>query len=78
MAVSVEQNVHALRHWAIVRRDAQIAAEEESRKATVMFMHEALHARWTWDQIGAALKISGTGARRYYERNRRAVTVVGT
>lgn len=73
MSARAEQEVQsALREARARRHDLRFAVEEE-RKATVRFMDEAVSSRWSWDRIGTALGISGTGANRYYRRNRRRV-----
>jgi hypothetical protein len=48
-------------------------SEADARRATMRFIDAGLDAGWSWSQIGARLDISGTGARRYYQRNRRVV-----
>jgi hypothetical protein len=55
------------------RMQRQFAAEAE-RRAVMVFMQMALEHDWTWKQIGDALGISDTGARRYFDRNFRGET----
>lgn len=60
-------------------RDARanlVSAQERERWLVVAFMDEALRHYWSWERIGESLGVSGTGARRYYVRNRRHVRSV--
>lgn len=73
MSAQAETELQTALYTARARRiDLGMAARAE-REATVAFIDEALNSRWSWDRIGEALGISGTGARRYYGRNRRRV-----
>lgn len=45
-------------------------ARELHRLRVTEFIREARDAKWTWQQIGGALNVSDTGARRFYFRNR--------
>lgn len=57
-------------------RGALEVAQRHERTATVTYIDAALAAGWTWERIGEGLGVSGTGARRYYQRNRRRVRSV--
>lgn len=76
MSAQAEQALIRALHHARARRDDLTAAQRAERDATVGFIDEALNSRWSWERIGEALGISGTGARRYYSRNRRRVRSV--
>lgn len=73
MAASVEMTLNSTLHLALTRRQALQRTILSEREATIAFMDAALHSHWSWESIGRALEISGTAARRYYERNRRKV-----
>ena len=45
-------------------------ARELHRQRVAEFIHVAREARWTWQEIGRALGVTDTGARRFYFRNR--------
>lgn len=45
-------------------------AREMHRTRVAEFIYEARKANWTWQEIGVALNVSDTGARRFYFRNR--------
>lgn len=55
---------------ALDAHDGIERARELHRQRVVEFIHQAREARWTWPQIGLALRVSDTGARRFYIRNR--------
>lgn len=55
---------------ALDAREGIERARETHRQRVVEFMYEARRARWTWQEIGDALHVSETGARRFYFRNR--------
>lgn len=65
---------HALGN-ALGYRDTLEVAQGNERLATVTFMDAALANGWNWTRIGGALGITATGARRYYQRNRRSTHV---
>lgn len=73
MSAQAEQTLMTALYHARARRLDLARVQSEERDATVRFIDEALSSRWSWDRIGTALGISGTGARRYYSRNRRRV-----
>lgn len=50
------------------------SAELIARSHTIRYMREALRQHQSWSEIGEALGITDTGARRYFERNRLKVT----
>lgn len=58
---------------ALKLRGSAAGAEHAAKVATLVFMDAALRAHWGWNTIGAKLKVTGTGARRYYNRNRRTM-----
>lgn len=45
-------------------------AREDHRLKVTVFIHAAREANWTWQEIGRALHVTDTGARRFYFRNR--------
>jgi hypothetical protein len=73
MSVDAEFRVRRTLIEALSAKEAVRAAQEHERKRVVMFVDEALASHWSWPQIGRSLGVSATGARRYYERNRRKV-----
>jgi hypothetical protein len=64
--------LEAVLRW---RRDNH-ANEAAERNATVYFMDTARESHWSWEKIGRSIGITGTAARRFYERNRRRVRSV--
>lgn len=46
-------------------------ARDVHRLRVVTFIAAAREDKWTWEQIGKALNVSSTGARRFFFRNRR-------
>lgn len=76
MSARAEMELKAKLGVALTHQHALSLATERHRHATVAFMDEALRQRWSWNRMGEALGISGTGARRYYERNRRRTRTV--
>lgn len=73
MTASAEIELQALLHDAKQAREDLQGATDRERYATVTFMDRALALRWSWEAIGQMLGVSGTGARRYYNRNRKRV-----
>jgi hypothetical protein len=55
---------------ALAASDGIERAREEHRDCVTRFIFEARRARWTWAEIGAALRVTDVGARRFYYRNR--------
>jgi hypothetical protein len=55
---------------ALAASDGIERAREEHRDCVTRFIFEARQARWTWAEIGAALRVTDVGARRFYYRNR--------
>jgi hypothetical protein len=68
-----EQQLKTAENEAVVARGYAESYERMAREATIEFMDLALEAHWSWETIGRRLAISGTAARRYYQRNRRKV-----
>lgn len=71
MSAGTEQALKGAEALAQTTRMLAEKAEREAMNATIDFMDLAVTARWSWERIGRALGISGTAARRYYDRNRR-------
>lgn len=77
MSARAESELQTALYHARARRIELEAAVRAEREATVGFVDEALNSGWSWERIGTALGITGTGARRYYARNRRKVRAGG-
>jgi hypothetical protein len=73
MSARAEQVLNERLELAIVAKRRRAGAAESERRCVVAFIDEALHQHKTWDEIGAMLEMTGTGARRYYNRNRRNI-----
>lgn len=76
MSASAETALNTALHRAVQARTELDKARAVERRSVVAFMDEALYQRTSWEKIGEALGVSGTGARRYYQRNRRQVRSV--
>lgn len=77
MAASVESEVFSALHAATGARRSLRSAQQNERRAVVMFIDRARAACWSWTRIGEALGISEVAARRYYERNRKNMRGMG-
>lgn len=70
MSVAREAAVKASLGAAIQRRYEMRVAQIHERIAVVNYITHALADGWSWNRIGEKLDISGTAARRYYNRNK--------
>jgi hypothetical protein len=73
MTASTETHLHTLQRAAGLARVELRKAKGREVQTTIDFIDEARRAYWSWDDIGRGLGITPTGARRFYERNKRKV-----
>jgi len=76
VAASTEALLHEhltnVRYWRRKNEQNEVA----ERNATVYFIDAAREAHWSWETIGKSIGITGTAARRFYQRNKRKVRSV--